>query len=247
MRRRRGSLTESSDAVSEHMRTVDLSQYDNAWYDPGRSAGTRLLWLCLGLPMLRSALPLPSRLRAAVLRAFGARIGHGVVIKPGVSVKYPWHLVVEEHCWIGERVWIDNLTAVHLGAHVCISQGAYLCTGNHDWTDPAFGLRIAPIQLGRGSWVGARAMLLPGTMLGEGAVAGAGSVLSGQVPANEIHAGNPAHFVRRREISDPGVPPVPAPADVSRPCAAAPVDIAVFRGDPIPSRSSAAVPTEVAR
>ena len=182
------------------MRTVDLSRYDNSWYRPGRSRAVRALWLFLGLPVVRAEWPLPSALRVAVLRLFGARIGQGVVIKPGVQVKYPWHLVLGDHCWIGERAWIDNLTTVRLGDHVCLSQAAYLCTGNHDWTDPAFGLMIVPIYLSKGSWVGARAMLLPGAVLGEGAVAGAGSVVSGHIPDGEIYAGNPAVFLRHREL-----------------------------------------------
>lgn len=214
------------------MRTVDLSRYDNSWYDPGRPALTRLLWLVFGLPVLRSSLPIPSRIRAAALRSFGARVGRGVVIKPGVAVKYPWHLTIGDHCWIGEQAWIDNLTTIRLDDHVCISQGAYLCTGNHDWTDPAFGLRVASIHLSRGSWVGARATLLPGSDLGEGAIAGAGSVVSGPIPAGEVHAGNPAQFVRRRELREE----VRRTA-TSEPRRAAPepVSIASFRSDSAPA------------
>jgi len=141
-----------------------------------------------------------SSLRVHLLRFFGARIGERVVIKPGVTVKYPWHLDVADDCWIGEDCWIDNLTTVQLGSNVCISQGAYLCTGNHDWSDPGFGLMIAPIRLMDGAWAGAKCILTPGTTLGEGAVAGAGSVVTGQIPDYHIYAGNPAVFVKRRTI-----------------------------------------------
>lgn len=184
------------------MRQVDLRQYDNSWYDPGRSAFWRALWLLLGLPMLRSRVLPSSAVRTGLLRMFGARIGQRVVIKPGVAVKYPWHLSIGDDCWIGEECWIDNLTTVKIGSNVCVSQGAYLCTGNHDWTDPAFGLVIAPIELMDGAWAGAKCVLLPGVVLGEGAVAGAGSVVSGRVPSYEIYAGNPAVFVKRRNIHE---------------------------------------------
>ena len=89
---------------------------------------------------------------------------------------------------------------MRLGSSVCLSQGAYLCTGNHDWTDPAFGLRIAGIELEQGSWVGAKCLLMPGVQLGAGAVVGAGSVVSGRVPAYHVFAGNPACFVKERLI-----------------------------------------------
>ncbi len=182
------------------MTAMNLRNYDNSWYSPGRSVAWRSLWMFLGLPLFRSTWFASSAARVALLRLFGARIGEGVVIRQHVTVKYPWHLVVGDDCWIGEQAWIDNLTQVRLGSSVCLSQGAYLCTGNHDWSDPAFGLRVAPIELEQGAWAGAKCLLLPGTHLGEGAVVGAGSVVSGRVPAYHIVAGNPACFVKERLI-----------------------------------------------
>ncbi len=184
------------------MTRVDLRSYDNSWYSPGRTLAWRSLWMFLGLPLLRSTWLASSTVRVGLLRLFGARIGQRVVIRQHVTVKYPWHLTVGNDCWIGEQVWIDNLTLVRLGDSVCLSQGAYLCTGNHDWTDPAFGLRVAAIELETGAWAGARSLLLPGVQLGEGAVVGAGSVVSGRVPAYQVFSGNPAIFLKERRIRD---------------------------------------------
>jgi putative colanic acid biosynthesis acetyltransferase WcaF len=184
------------------MTAIDLSKYDNSWYRPGRSNLWRSAWFFLGMPIVRAQWLPSSSIRVALLKAFGARIGINVVIRPGVQVKYPWNLVVGDNCWIGERCWIDNLTTVRLGNNVCVSQAAYLCTGNHDWTDPAFGLMISPIQLNNASWVGAMAILAPGTVLGIGSVAAAGSVISGVIPDYEVHAGNPAVFVKVRKIRE---------------------------------------------
>ena len=125
-------------------------------------------------------------------------MGRGVVLKPGVRVKYPWRLSIGGHSWIGEDVWIDNLVEVRIGANACLSQGAYLCTGNHDWSDPSFGLRVLPIVLEDGAWLGTRALICPGVTIGESGVAAAGSVVMKSIPAFEIHSGNPAQFVKRR-------------------------------------------------
>lgn len=184
------------------MKRVQLRHYDNSWYDPGGSFLKRMLWMLVGQPVFASAWLPSSGLRVRLLRAFGARIGCRVVIKPAVRVKYPWHLVVGEDCWIGEDAWIDNLTTVSLGSNVCISQGAYFCTGNHDWSDPHFGLRVAPIELGEGSWAGAKSLLTPGTVLGAYAVAAAGSVVRGAIPDFAVYAGNPAEFVTTRRIRE---------------------------------------------
>ena len=135
-----------------------------------------------------------------MLRLFGARIGKSVYVKPGVRVKFPWFLTVGDYCWIGEDAWIDNLAEVRIGANVCVSQGAYLCTGNHDWSTSNMKLFRRPIALEEGCWVGARATVCPGVTVGEGAVLSVGSVAVRDVPPWEVWAGHPAIYVRERVI-----------------------------------------------
>ena len=155
--------------------------------------------------MLRSALVPFSGLRVKLLRLFGACVGRGVVVKPGVRVKYPWRLTIGDHCWIGEDCWIDNVADVRIGSNVCLSQATYLCTGNHDWTDPAFALTAQDIALEDGAWVGAKAVVCPGVTVGEGAIVTAGAVAVRSIPAWEIHAGNPAQFARHRQLHSDAV------------------------------------------
>ncbi|RYF85867.1 MAG: colanic acid biosynthesis acetyltransferase WcaF, partial [Chitinophagaceae bacterium] len=105
--------------------TTDLSTYNNDWYQPG-SAAKRACWYMVSLLFFKpSFLPFYG-FKVFLLRLFGARVGKGVVIKPGVQVKYPWLLRVGNHCWLGEKVWIDNLAQVTISDHVCLSQGAFL-------------------------------------------------------------------------------------------------------------------------
>jgi putative colanic acid biosynthesis acetyltransferase WcaF len=118
-----------------------------------------------------------------------------------LRVKHPWLLEIGENSWIGEDVWLDNLAPIGIGSSVCISQGAYLCTGNHDWTDPAFGLIVRPITVGDGAWVGARALLCPGIDVAECAVASAGSVVMTNLDAYTVYAGNPAVAIKPRKIA----------------------------------------------
>lgn len=134
------------------------------------------------------------------MRLFGAKIGAGVVARHGIKVKYPWHLSIGNNCWIGEDCWFDNLAPISIGNDVCISQGVYFCTGNHDWSDPAFGLIVKEITLRDGTWVGAKCLIGPGVELGECAIAAAGSVVTKDIPPFEIHNGNPASFWRLRPL-----------------------------------------------
>jgi putative colanic acid biosynthesis acetyltransferase WcaF len=191
---------------------VDLSLPDNSEYDKGRPWLVIALWHFIGSPLVRSNWLPVSSVKAALLRVFGARIGTGAYIKPGVKVKFPWYLSVDDYCWLGEDVWIDNLAPVTIGSHVCISQGAYLCTGNHDWSSPNMRLFRKPITLQDGSWVGARAIVGPGTVVGFGAIVTAGSVLTKNVPAGQVWAGNPASYTRDRIV---GARPADAVAKVS--------------------------------
>jgi len=157
----------------------------------GRGFFVQVLWWWGGALLSSGVLP-GSGWRRVLLRIFGARIGEGVVIKPGIKIKWPWKLVVGDWAWIGEGVWIDNLDVVEIGPHSCVSQGAYLCTGNHDWSDEIFALRTAPIRIGEQCWVGARATVGPGCEFGEGCVLTMGSTGGGKLAAWSIYSGVPA-------------------------------------------------------
>jgi putative colanic acid biosynthesis acetyltransferase WcaF len=178
---------------------VDLSGFRPGTLVRGRPRWVEAAWLCFQGLLFGTWLP-GACWRVRLLRLFGARIGLGVVIKPGTRVKFPWLLQIGNHSWIGESVWLDDLGEISIGSNCCISQGAYLCTGNHDWEDPQFGLIVGPIVLCDGSWVGARAVVCPGVTIGEQAVATAGSVVTKDIPAFEIHAGNPAKLTRNRVL-----------------------------------------------
>jgi putative colanic acid biosynthesis acetyltransferase WcaF len=180
--------------------TVELSDYDNRGYRPGRGRCVRGLWyICNAIIFSSWFFPL-SGLKQWLLRVFGAKVGKGVVIKPRVNVKYPWHLHVGNHVWIGEGVWIDNLVDVTIGNDVCVSQGVYLLTGNHDYKDRRFGFLGSPIHLADGSWVGAFAVVCPGSRLARNSIVTVASVLRGDTEANGIYAGNPASRIRERTI-----------------------------------------------
>lgn len=119
-------------------------------------------------------------------------------MKPGVRVKFPWRLSVGDHAWIGEQVWIDNLAEVSVGAHACLSQGAYLCTGSHDWSSEAFDLITRPIVIEDHAWLGAGAALAPGAIMRKGAVLSMAAFGRGELSEWTIYAGNPAAPVRKR-------------------------------------------------
>jgi len=197
-----GEQREASDAFSDSSRLIsgtaslakgecafrvrNLAAYNNSQFDPGRGRVVRAVWYFLSLIVFESGWFPVSRLKPVLLRLFGATVGCGVVIKPHVRIKFPWRLAVRDHCWIGEGAWIDNLAQVTLESDVCISQGAYLCTGSHDHRSPTFELRVAPILVKHGAWIAARSIVLGGAVVGQGEVVPAGAVRSGQPSGKKL-------------------------------------------------------------
>jgi putative colanic acid biosynthesis acetyltransferase WcaF len=177
---------------------MQLSKFSLGSFTPGRSYGWQILWFLVGAPIVRCSLNPFSSSRRLMLRLFGAKVGSGVTIRPGVRVKYPWRLSVGDYTMIGEDVWIDNLVQVNLGSNVCISQGAYLCTGNHDWSSPFFAYKLSEITVHDGAWIGARALIAPNVTVGASAVVSAGAVCTRSVAPYKIVAGNPAEEKRTR-------------------------------------------------
>ena len=134
--------------------------------------------------------------RVFVLRAWGARIGARCHIYSDAIIWAPWHLEMDDGACIGDAANIYNVAPITLGKRAVVSQGAFLCTASHDHRLEDFPLTSAPIRIGNRAWVAARVIVLPGIVFGDGAVAGAGSVVTRDVPAGCTVAGNPARIVR---------------------------------------------------
>lgn len=178
---------------------TDLSSYNNSWYQPGPRF-KRVLWYVFNELFMRNPLNPSSGLKVWILRVFGAKIGNKVVIKPKVNIKYPWKLNIGNNCWIGESVWIDNLDEVTLKDNVCLSQGAFLLCGNHDYKKTTFDLMIAPIVIEEGAWIGAKSIVGPGVIVASHAVLSMGSATSHDLEAYSIYRGNPALKIKDRTV-----------------------------------------------
>ncbi len=176
-----------------------LDSYNSSNYTPGAPYWKQVLWYFFGSPLVQSYWIPMSTLKVLTLRIFGAKVGKGVRIKPGVRVKFPWRLLVGDFVWIGEDAWIDNLAFITIESHVCISQGVYLCTGNHDWNHPDFKLITAPIYIQQSSWIAAKSVIGPGVTVGKGAILALGGVTGRSLESMTIYAGNPAQPLKKRK------------------------------------------------
>ena len=178
---------------------VDLGGFSTGDFDKGAGRIKIMLWYLVNALMVRASWNPMMGLKVALLRAFGAKIGKGLIIKNEVRIKSPWFLTIGDNCWLGECCWIDNLDRVTIGSNVCISQGAMLLTGNHDYKVATMPYRNAPITIEDGAWIGANSTVCPGVKVGENAILAVGSVATKDLEANGVYQGNPAERKRERE------------------------------------------------
>ena len=182
-----------------------MKQVNNSIYrttiDIGAWKGKQFLWYFTNVLFFKNPLNIFSGLKVFLLKLFGARIGKGVIIKPGVNIKYPWKLSIGSNSWIGESVWIDNLSDVFIGRNVTLSQGALLLTGSHDHTKEAFDFISFPIILEDGVWIGSKAIVFGGVTCQTHSVLGMNSVAEKNLKAYIIYKGNPSIPVIARNIT----------------------------------------------
>ena len=137
--------------------------------------------------------------RRLLLQCFGATLGKGVAIYPAAKIWAPWNLYCEEMVAIANGADIYNPSPIRLGSHTIISQDAFLCGASHDYNDPAFPLYSKEISVGAFAWVCARACVMPGVTINEGAVLGLAAVATSDLDAWTVYTGSPAKSVKLRK------------------------------------------------
>lgn len=173
--------------------------FDTGDFKVGAGRLKQFLWYYTDVLFFKSGIIPVSSILVALLRLFGAKIGKDVRIKPGIHIKYPWKLEIGDYSWLAD-CYIENLDSVILAQNCCISQGAMIITGNHNYSSTSFDLMVAPIVLEEGVWVGAAAKVCPGVTLHSHAVLTMGSVATKDLSAYTIYQGNPAVKLKERFI-----------------------------------------------
>jgi putative colanic acid biosynthesis acetyltransferase WcaF len=181
-----------------------MKEVNNASYrttiDIGASRPKQIIWYFVNIFFFKNSLNVFSGIKIFLLKLFGAKLGRGVVIKPSVNIKYPWKLQMGSYSWIGEEVWIDNLSDVIIGNNVTLSQGALLLTGSHDHTKQTFDFISSPIILEDGVWIGTKAIVFGGVICKSHSILGMNSVAEKNLEPYIIYKGNPATAVIERTI-----------------------------------------------
>jgi putative colanic acid biosynthesis acetyltransferase WcaF len=169
-----------------------------------RDRAKRQLWNTCSLLAFRASPRSWHRWRAFVLRRFGARLGEGCHVYPGVRIWAPWNLQLGDHVGVGDGATLYSMDLISIGDYAVISQGAHLCGGTHDYNSENFQLMAEPIEIGARAWICAEAFVHPGVIVPEGAVVGARAVVVRSLEEPwAVYAGNPCRKVGVRQKHDP--------------------------------------------
>ena len=136
-----------------------------------------------------------------MLKIFGANLSGMPFIHGTARIQIPWNLTMKHRACLGEHTNAYSLGKIDIQEGATIAQEAYLCTGTHDFNDASLQLITKSITIGKNSFIGARAMILPGVSIGDQAIVGAMSVVSKDVPDHHVVAGNPAKNIGERPTS----------------------------------------------
>jgi putative colanic acid biosynthesis acetyltransferase WcaF len=164
--------------------------YDSPWSKSQRVK--MVLWEYVWL-ILCSWTPKPANFwRLFWLKAFGAKISGRPFVHQRARIQIPWNLIMHHRACLGDRANAYTLGIIEIHEHATVAQEAYLCTGTHDFTQPARNLVTSPIVIGAYSFISARAFIMPGVTIGEYAIVGACSVVTKSVSPSTTVKGNPA-------------------------------------------------------
>jgi putative colanic acid biosynthesis acetyltransferase WcaF len=185
--------------------TFRVHEQADAYVSPW-SLGVRvkvLLWeLCWALLCRWTPKPL-NAWRLFWLRRFGARVHGAPFVHGRASIIRPWNLTLHERACLGDGAVAYCLDRIELGPASTLAQGAYLCTGTHDFDQPHAPLKTAPITVGADAFIGLRAIVLPGVSIGAGCVVGAGAVVTRDTEPAGLYGGNPARRIGTRKRPGP--------------------------------------------
>jgi putative colanic acid biosynthesis acetyltransferase WcaF len=137
--------------------------------------------------------------RSFILRIFGAKIGKGVHVYPNVKIWAPWNLYIGDFSGIANDVTLYSQGLISIGKRVVISQGSYLCTGSHDYTELGFPLITKPIFIKDEVWVAAEVFIHPGITINTGTIVGARSVVTKDLPEWMVCSGFPCKPLKLRD------------------------------------------------
>jgi putative colanic acid biosynthesis acetyltransferase WcaF len=160
----------------------------------------RLGWRVFSLFLFRPfSLPFFNGWRIFLLKCFGSEIGHNCNIYASAYIPSPKNLIMGVHSTLGPEVKLHFGKTI-IGNKVTVSQRAYLCSATHETNSVNTPFIAGEIIIKDFVWIAAEAFIMSNVVINEGAIVGARSAVFKDVDAWSIIGGNPAKFIKKREL-----------------------------------------------
>ena len=185
---------------NQHNKLQNLKRFKNPKGFRGRSAFTVQLWWAVQVLFFKPSPQLFYGWRRFILRAFGAKIGKKVIIRPTARITYPWKVSIGDFSWIGDEVVLYSLGNIKIGENTVISQRSYICTGTHDYNSEDFRIYAEDTNIGSKCWLATDVYVAPGITIKDGVVVGARSSVFSDLDANKVYVGSPAKSIKNRTV-----------------------------------------------
>ena len=161
----------------------------------------RFIWNLCYIFLFRPFTPkIFNKWRILLLKIFGSKICWSSGVYASSKIWAPFNLKLGKNSWLGPYTIVYNVDMISIKDNVVVSQYSYLCTASHDFENTLFPLIHRKIEINNHVWVGADVFIGMGVVLGEGSIVGARSSVFKDIESNTIVGGNPAKFIKYRNI-----------------------------------------------
>lgn len=164
----------------------------------GKSKWTVQVWWIVDAVFFKCSPQIMYGWRRFLLKAFGAKIGKGVIVRPSAQITYPWKVSIGDYSWIGDDVVLYSLGEIEIGNNTVISQRSYICTGSHHYNSESFEIYAEKITIGHKCWLATDVYVAPSITIGDFTVVGARSSVFSDLPSNKVCVGSPAKPIKDR-------------------------------------------------
>lgn len=138
-------------------------------------------------------------LRRAYFRMVVKSCGKHVYVGRNLDLRHPRGIIVGDYVMINKRVLLDGRNGIVIGNNVDIAQDAFIWTCHHNYNDDFHSVCGERVCIGDFAWICSRSIVLPGVIIGKGAVVASNAVVTKDVPAMMVVGGVPAKIIAKRE------------------------------------------------
>lgn len=169
----------------------------------GKGALTVQLWWGVQATLFRHSPQIFYGWRRFLLRAFGAKIGKGVLVRPTARITYPWKVTIGDWSQVGDGTELYSLGRIEIGAHTVVSQGCYICAAGHDPASNSFAIYQSRVVIEDEVWLASQCFVMPGVTVRKGTFCKVRTLVTSDTEEGTVYAGSPGRAVAKRRDLPP--------------------------------------------